>query len=84
MSRAYLGKGDLVKAEEAANKALELCEKDNSPHSDAYCQLAEVLFAKDDLAGAEKNANSAIGVNSRAFRAYVLLGNIALKQKDLN
>ncbi len=82
LSRAYLAKGDLDKAEEAAKQALVICEKDNSPHSDTYCQIAEVLFAKDDLASAEKNANSAIGVNSRAFRAYVLLGNIALKQKQ--
>ncbi len=31
----------------------------------------------------KKNANNAIDINSRAFRAYVLLGNIAMKQKQL-
>ncbi len=82
LSRAYLGKGDTAKAEEAANQAIIICDKTNSPHSDAYCQLADVLFAKNDLAGAEKNANNAIGINAKAFRAYILLGNIALKRKE--
>ena len=79
-SQAYLGKNDLVNAEKAAQQAIDICEKDKSPKSDAYCQLGEVLFVKDDLAEAEKNANTALGINSRAFRAYVLLGNIAMKR----
>ena len=82
LSRAYLGKGSLDKAEEAANQALAICEKDNSPHSDTYCQLAQVALAKADYASAETNANAAIGVNSKAFRAYIILGDIALKQKQ--
>ncbi len=79
-SQAYLGKGDTYNAEKTAQKAMDICEKDKSPKSDAYCQLGEVLYAKGDFLRAERNANNAIGVNSRAFRAYVLLGNIAMKQ----
>ena len=82
LSRAYAGKGDLVKAEEIAKQAIAIGDKDNSPHSDAYCQLGEILFAKGDLAEAEKNANTALGVNTKAFRALVLLGNIALQRKQ--
>ncbi len=79
-SQAYLGKDDDDNALKAAQKAMDICERDKSPKSDAYCQLGEVLYAKDDFAGAEKNANSALGINSKAFRAYVLLGNIAMKR----
>ncbi len=82
LSRAYLGKNDLDKAEDNANKAIALCDKENAPHSDAFCQLADVLYAKGDMAGAEKNANNALGVNAKAFRAYYLLGNIAIKQNQ--
>ncbi len=82
LSRAYAGKGDLAKAQEMAKKALAICDKENSPHSDAFCQLGEVLFAKGDLEEAEKNANNALGINAKAFRAYGLLSNIAMKRKQ--
>lgn len=71
-------------AEKAAQKALDICERDKSPKSDPYCQLGEVLYAKDDLVGAEKNANNALGINSHAFRAYVLLGKIKLQKSFLD
>jgi tetratricopeptide (TPR) repeat protein len=79
-AQAYLGKNDTYNATKAAQKAMDICEKDKSPKSDVYCQLGEVLYVKGDFLRAERNANSAIGVNSKAFRAYVLLGNIAMKQ----
>lgn len=82
LSRAYAGKGDLVKAEEAARQAIAVCDKEKSPHSDAFCQLGEVLFAKGDLHEAEKNANKALDVNAKAFRAHVLLGNVAMKHHE--
>jgi len=82
LSQAYLGKGNIDQAVTAAKQAIAICDKENSPHSDAYCQLAQVLFAKSDLSAAEENANKAIGINSKAFRAYVLLGNMAMKRKQ--
>jgi protein O-GlcNAc transferase len=82
LSRAYAGKGDLAKAEEMAKQAIVICDKENSPHSDAYCQLGEVLFAKGDLEGAKKNADAALGINTKAFRAYVLVGNVFMKSNQ--
>lgn len=83
-SRAWRGKNEIAKAEEAAKKAAEMSSKSGEPLSDALDELAEVYLLKGDLEAAAQNAQRAIGINEKAFRAYALLARISLKKGQAN
>jgi tetratricopeptide (TPR) repeat protein len=78
-ARAWRGKNDIAKAEEAARKAVEISAQSGAPLSDALCELGEILLTKNDCEGAIKNARRALEINEKSFRAHDLLGRVSLK-----
>jgi tetratricopeptide (TPR) repeat protein len=79
-SRIFRHKNDLNKADKAARLALDVSGKDGTPHSDALWEMAEVNLAKGNLDEATKNAEEAVKVNPKSYKAYEVLGRIALKR----
>lgn len=83
-SRAWRGKNEIGKAEEAAKKAVDLSSKSGTPPSDFLYEYGEVLLAKGDLKGAAEKAHRALESNEKNFRAYELLARINLKEGKPN
>jgi tetratricopeptide (TPR) repeat protein len=78
-SRVWRGKKEIAKAEEAARKAVEVSGRSGTPLSDTVLELGEVLLAKGDTDGAIKNANRALEINDKSFRAHELAGRASLR-----
>jgi len=83
-SRAWRGKNEIGKAEEAARKAVDVSKKSGVPLSDTLIELGEVCYAKNDLKGAAENAHRALEINEKAFRSYELLARVSLKEGQAN
>lgn len=75
-------KGELPKAEEVASLAVSLKDQGSEKQSDAYLELAQVVLAKGNAAGAEAHAHKAIEQNSKSFAAYEVLGRIYQKKGE--
>lgn len=81
-ARIWRERGDLAKAEDAAQQAVDLPAQADAPMSDALCELGEVFLAKGKLDSAAQKANRALEINGKSFYAYALLAEIAVKHGD--
>lgn len=81
-SRAWQWKNDLQKAQSLASDAAAVTGVDNDKACDAQLQLARVLLARGDYAGADACVQKALGFSAKSFAAYELSGRILLKKSD--
>lgn len=81
-SRAYLEKQDLEKSLTLAKQAVSNSPAEQDRASDAQVQLARVLLAKGDIAGADAAAKKAYDLNPKSFTALALSARICLKKSD--
>ncbi|MBL1264942.1 tetratricopeptide repeat protein [Methylomicrobium sp. RS1] len=76
----YTLKKDLAKADQNFEKAIQL----DSRNVLAYIGAAKFALDNGQFDKAKGYANKALGVNDRVIGAYLVLADIALKQKNIN
>lgn len=81
-ARAYRMKGDVAKAAEFVQRALDTKGESAESQADAYTELANVLMAKGDLTGADNAIRKATDLDTKLFSAYEVMGRVYLKRSD--
>lgn len=81
-ARAYRMKGDLTKASELIQQAVETKDESDESRADAYTEQANVLLAKGDVNGADTAIRKATELDSKLFSAYEVMGRVYLKRND--
>jgi tetratricopeptide (TPR) repeat protein len=83
-ARAFRMKGDLAKAGEYIQKALDSKDESNESKADAYTEQANVLLAKGDANGADAAIRKATELDTKLVPAYEVLGRVYLKRNDVD